>query len=263
MFIGDKDTSTEKKYGMIQSLKSISRDAAVSKNLAKFFTHYLNQIIEDNYKDQISVVYSGGDDLFLIGAWDRVIDCAFEINKKFKKYTLGALSLSAGISIHGPKFPLYRMAKDSGLAEKVAKKQPGKSSLCIYLDNGIFRDDNPSHVFSWDEWENEIIPLHNKLISFNLPTGYLHNLLVFFKDLLERKTSYFYKILYDTVRMEEANNELKESNKWKEFKQKFFQDLENKNNPKYYETALNWVLLLAREVEKEEGKYEHISANKT
>lgn len=265
--LGKVFSGRKENFGIQKELKSISRDASVSKNLARFFTHYLNQIIKDDYKDQISVVYSGGDDLFLVGAWDKVIECAFEIDEKFKEYTLGALTLSAGISIHGAKYPLYRMAKDSGQAEKVAKGNKGdkgdkkKDSLCIYFDDRISREGSPSHVFSWDEWrkvkklKDELM----KLVEIGLSTGYLYELLTHFKNVIQsaKTPSYhFPRILYNTIRMEEINSELKENEEWKSFKDKLFSDLESNVDCKYYETALNWVLLEAREKSQKGDKHE-------
>ena len=49
----------------------------------------------ENY--QITTIYSGGDDLFLIGAWDDIIEASVYINDKFKKFTLGKLTMSAGV----------------------------------------------------------------------------------------------------------------------------------------------------------------------
>lgn len=254
--LGNVFSGLKESFGIKQELKSISRDASISRNLSKFFTHYLNEIIQDKYENAISVVYAGGDDLFLVGAWDKVIDCAFEIDKKFKDYTLGALTLSAGISIHNPKYPLYRMAKDSGRAEKVAKKNKDKDSLCVYFDDGIFRESNPSHVFTWDEWRDEIKPLYKELASFNLSTGYLYELLMYFKDVINENQSYFYRILYNTVRMEESIPELKKNIEWEPFKSKLFLALKSNLDSKYYETALNWILLGERKLSKKGDEYE-------
>ena len=43
--------------------------------------HSLFSNVERN--PSLAVVYSGGDDLFLVGAWNQVIDVAFAINKLF------------------------------------------------------------------------------------------------------------------------------------------------------------------------------------
>jgi len=255
--LGKVFSSRKDNFGIKQDLKSISRDASVSKNLAKFFTHYLNQIIEDKYKDQISVVYSGGDDLLLVGAWGKVIDCAFKIEEKFKEYTLGTLTLSAGISIHGPKYPLYRMAKDSGLAEKIAKNQSGKNSLCIYFDDGILRENNPSHVFSWSEWKT-VKNITEELQCLNISHGFLYELLLYIREKIENKDKLpFYRILYSIARMEEDNNnELKNNDLWEEFKTKYINPINSKDRNdkflKYLETALNYHMLLYREVEREQ-----------
>jgi len=264
-------------FGFEAKYKSLSRDKALSRNLAKFFTHYLDDILKDKdseLKNFITVVYAGGDDLFLVGAWDKVIEAAFKINEKFREYTLGAVSLSAGISIHNPKFPLYRMAEAAGLAESVAKSackdtdgKALKNSLCIFFDDGIFRKDSPSHVFLWEDWKN--IQDEMKLLeSFKLSSAYLYQILKYVRELIRDKRSYrFPRLIYATARMEEENEDLRKNLEWDKFKKSLFEEcfesqkefLEKplKQNDvllilRKLETALNYLLLLRRESEKGE-----------
>lgn len=87
-------------------------------------------------------IYAGGDDLFISGVWNEVIDFAFEIYQSFRKYTgyNPSVTLSAGISFAGAKYPLYQSANESGEAEEKAKGN-GRDSL------GLFGE-----VFKWEEW---------------------------------------------------------------------------------------------------------------
>jgi CRISPR-associated protein Csm1 len=67
----------------------------------------------------VSIVYAGGDDLFIVGAWDEVAELSYDIQRCFEKYS--GLGISGGLTLHQPKYPLYQMAKLSGEAEKEAK----------------------------------------------------------------------------------------------------------------------------------------------
>jgi CRISPR-associated protein Csm1 len=87
-------------------------------------------------------IYAGGDDLFISGAWNEVVEFSFDIYQCFRAYTgyNSDITLSGGISIDDAKFPLYQAAKSSGDAEESAKAN-GRDSL------GLFTE-----VFKWDEW---------------------------------------------------------------------------------------------------------------
>ncbi len=108
---------------------SISRVATLSSNLEIFFNAWLNNIcktVTKKWEDSLSkddqkkglveslfyTVYSGGDDLFIIGPWDQIIELAWEIHKDFGKYTCQNpnISLSGGIIFVKPQFPIHRFA---------------------------------------------------------------------------------------------------------------------------------------------------------
>lgn len=77
---------------------SISRVNTLSCMLDLFFGGYLHHLIESKYQN-IYCVFSGGDDLFLIGPWNDMPALAIEINSKFHEYTgnNSCVTLSAAI----------------------------------------------------------------------------------------------------------------------------------------------------------------------
>ena len=109
---------------------TISRIATLSSNFEIFFGTWLNKICESltkewedslpedsKFKGLINslfyIVYSGGDDLFIIGPWNQIIELALEIYKDFRTYTCDNpnITLSGGIVFVKPHFPIQRFAQ--------------------------------------------------------------------------------------------------------------------------------------------------------
>jgi CRISPR-associated protein Csm1 len=108
----------------LKCTQSLAAYSTLSAQLDLFFSGYLNTIRDsDKYKDNVNILYSGGDDLFVIGKWDLVVDFAEEIRNKFKKFVCNRddISISGGISLVTPKFPIAKAAEMAGEEEKKAK----------------------------------------------------------------------------------------------------------------------------------------------
>ncbi|NEP39193.1 MAG: type III-A CRISPR-associated protein Cas10/Csm1, partial [Okeania sp. SIO2H7] len=138
---------------------SLAKLAGLSRQMSYFFKTYLNslaknrvenlpkklkdaKVLKEGEGDRLVFIYAGGDDLFVSGSWNEVVDFAFDVYQAFRAYTgyNPDITLSGGISIAGNKFPLYQSAEESGDAEKLAKGND-RDSL------GLFGE-----VFKWDEW---------------------------------------------------------------------------------------------------------------
>mgnify|MGYP003297782556 CR=1 FL=1 len=61
---------------------SLSRTAVLSKHLSIFFKYYINQLLEGL---EVAVVYAGGDDLFILGAWSDVLQAALKLQQELNK----------------------------------------------------------------------------------------------------------------------------------------------------------------------------------
>lgn len=139
--------------------QTLPRLAALSRQMSYFFKVYLNSLAENrlynlpkphekvkcltpNPRRNLLFIYAGGDDLFISGAWNEVVEFAFDVYQCFRAYTgkNPDITLSGGISLADAKFPLYQAADESGEAEEKAKGN-GRDSL------GLFGE-----VFKWDEW---------------------------------------------------------------------------------------------------------------
>jgi CRISPR-associated protein Csm1 len=109
-------------------LPSFSHYAEISYRLDLFFKYYINAAwnSQSSFKSRLNIIYSGGDDLFIIGKWNIVIHFAHMLRQKFNDYTAQSLTLSAGVAIVRPKFPVLKAALLAGEEEEHAKNHAFK-----------------------------------------------------------------------------------------------------------------------------------------
>jgi CRISPR-associated protein Csm1 len=81
---------------------------AMGKLIYQFFADYLIDLLKqyDCY-----LVYSGGDDLVVVGPWMYVYEVADTLYQQFKKATNGVLHFSAGLHVTNPQEPIYESIK--------------------------------------------------------------------------------------------------------------------------------------------------------
>ncbi len=208
--------------GLRDEERTLSRLTSISRLLSLFFGRYINSIAEgelgelqqfrlDESKNgesrEVVVVYSGGDDLFLTGAWSDLVETAFDIKRAFSRYTCynPDIGLSAGFVITAHDYPLYRIAKLAGEAEGKAKdnkdKFERKDSLALFMTSSVSQgtDDEAecSGVLKWTEWEELVEKLVSpfiKLGSFTngrfvseLPRSLIYRLMTLARISLKRK----------------------------------------------------------------------------
>jgi CRISPR-associated protein Csm1 len=117
-------------YLFAQGLKDVhltfAHYACLSRNLDIFFKGWLNTLRESlgSFLEGTYIVYSGGDDLFIVGRWDLLFTMADRIQQGFAKWCCKnpQIGLSGGITLVGPKFPISRAATLADDQEKKAKK---------------------------------------------------------------------------------------------------------------------------------------------
>ncbi|MEZ5040684.1 MAG: type III-A CRISPR-associated protein Cas10/Csm1 [Saprospiraceae bacterium] len=126
--------------GFDEKNKSFSAYATLSFLLDLFFSGYINSIWEgkEKFKSHVSILYSGGDDLFALGRWDVLLNFAAKVQKSFSAFTGRTdISLSGGMVIVDRKFPIYKAAALAGEAEDKAKayessKWGDKNAICFF-----------------------------------------------------------------------------------------------------------------------------------
>ncbi|MCU0445284.1 MAG: type III-A CRISPR-associated protein Cas10/Csm1 [Microscillaceae bacterium] len=144
-------------------LTSFAQYSVLSRSLDYFFKGYLNMIWENNpnFKEYTQIIYSGGDDLFIIGRWDYLIEFAEQIQKDFEKWTCGneKLGISGGMSVVPPKYPIAKAAKQSEEFEKASKNHQ-------FPDKEELKKTNPIKDPDWEKnsicFFDENMPLHWK-----------------------------------------------------------------------------------------------------
>ncbi|HXF61841.1 MAG TPA: type III-A CRISPR-associated protein Cas10/Csm1, partial [Caldilineaceae bacterium] len=107
-------------------LATLSRVASLSFAISLYFEGWVEQIAQQ-YEGRIYSIYSGGDDLFFVGAWDAVVEFARNVRADFTAYAAGhpGLHTSAGMALAAGKYPLAQAARDAGDAEDAAKAYQG------------------------------------------------------------------------------------------------------------------------------------------
>lgn len=176
-FVRKNDQENQYRY------MTLSRTTTLSRSLSIFFKYYLNNLLTEGEYDLLSekgkrnivVVYSGGDDLFLVGAWNEIICAAIDIRRNFAHYTNNTMTMSAGITIFEPTYPIARMAEETAHLEAQAKnyKFQGKTKNAISLLGMEMLDGQlkANHTYDWDTFENEVLGTKYKIISRILSGG--------------------------------------------------------------------------------------------
>ncbi len=172
------------------SSPSVSRIATLSSNLDLFFSAWLNQICEEVtqeweknlpqkdkgrgllQKSLFYIVYSGGDDLLIIGPWDQTIELAGKIYKDFRRYTSlnPNITLSGGILFVKPHFPIQRFAQLVG--EELEKSKQGRDRITLFDETTEWKEETQSfnELLNFAKW------LYCRVEKGKLPTGFVYYL---------------------------------------------------------------------------------------
>lgn len=207
--------------GFDERYTTLSRTATFSRQLSLFFKHHINWILDHgeygmdgkpSYRN-VTIVYSGGDDLFLVGSWNEVIEAAVDIRQQLDRYSLGALTISAGIGVYPSRYPLSVCADEvAELEEKsknyVSPENQSKNAVTLFgtdisyswkefLERGSNDNkvkENFDTTFSWNEFKEKVI--REKLTA----------LTEFFGKSEERGKAFMYRLLDLMRNMDEKIN---------------------------------------------------------
>lgn len=169
---------------------SIARSAAFSRQMSLFFKYHINGLL---WGLSVAIVYSGGDDVFLVGAWNDVLAAALCIRDNLTRYSCGALTISAGIGLFDDHFPIRAAAEKTAEMEDAAKCLPTKNAVSLF-------DAVPDYTYSWDVLREKVLGEKLACLTkfFELHTGdeekrgqaMLYNLLMLLRMTGEDRINY-------------------------------------------------------------------------
>lgn len=256
---------------------SLSRTATLSRQLSLFFKLHINQILSESaysidgaepHPRKATICYSGGDDLFIVGAWNEIIELAVDIRRNFERYTQGALTLSAGIGVYTASYPISAIADQVAQLEDCAKALPGKNAITIFPD-GEYHDVSAEKsndlsisdgTYSWPEFEQYVLGEKYQhiyqffQISEDRGKNFLYHLLELIRNRKERINFARYVYILSRLEPEErAAPEQKEA--YRKFSSKMYQWYQGENSDidcRHLKTAIHLYAYLTRD--KEESK---------
>jgi len=158
-----------------QNKASLARVASLSSALSLFFEGWVGELCKQfnqAYRTRLAqaaradrvdeieaiyAVYSGGDDLFIVGRWDVLPLLAQRISEDFKRFACHNpyIHISAGITLHSGKYPLYQAAEEAEEALKRAKDRPGKDSFSFL-----------GQAHPWSAWD-DLLQLRDEIIDLS------------------------------------------------------------------------------------------------
>lgn len=188
-------------------VSGLSRTATLSRHLSIFFKYFIGDILANGeyslngemrvHKRNAAIIYSGGDDVFIVGAWNEVIELAVDLRNKFKRYTQGTLSLSAGIGMYGASYPIAVIAGETGGMEDRSKHLPGKDAVTLLEDgesHEIIVDNETKSIsdgtYQWDCFKDKVVAEKYRTLA------------KFFDTTEKRGKNFLYKIL-ELIRQQE------------------------------------------------------------
>lgn len=240
--------------GLGQERRTFSRYSVLSRNLDYFFKGYLNRLWTNHYKDSAYIIYSGGDDLFIVGQWNAVFDYASDIQKEFTRWVCNnkALTISGGISLIGGSFPISKGAVFAADAEKKAKEYTRPDINTKHIPNALF-EKNAIALFDkplgWEKEFELVKEIKDEMISLieseKLPRGILQKLIKYAEQARQQdkkgeSTRWKWHLAYDFAR---ASKRIKDSDARQFYEKIKIATFENKWNGEYLIHFTNYSLL--------------------
>ena len=263
-----------------QRFVTVSRTAELSRQLTMFFKLHIKKILNNpeftmlgkkKDKRHAAIVYSGGDDLFIVGAWDDVIELAADIRRNFARYTQNALTISAGIGIYQSSYPISVMAQETANLEEKSKIFPGKNAVTLPSDGGEYElaDETGRNIkldegtYSWETLENHVIGEKLRCLDefFDLTNtderqnqrgkNFLYNLLALLRGRDEKINLARY--VYLLSRMEpDKDASAEEKERYREFADKMYKWNLNDEDTRQLKTAILLYVYLTRKREEKD-----------
>jgi CRISPR-associated protein Csm1 len=142
-----------------------------SKTIDNFFSLHIPRKMQENFKNTYTV-FAGGDDLFLLGSWNVILELARFIESEFKSFIKSKeITISFGIAMAKPSKPISYLANETEHLLETSKELDGKDAITLFGET--VKCDSYKEVF--DEFSNAFKAFENKEIN----TAFLYRLLEF------------------------------------------------------------------------------------
>jgi len=181
--IGDSaDQSEDEEQRRIarENRDTISRYTTISRLFDHFFKGRVNVLLKGK---KIFTIYTGGDDVFIVGVWVDLIKACKKLNDEFRAYVSynPNITLSCGVSIFKPKFPIGKAGLKAGeLLEKRSKEVMGKNSITVLGETVFWKEELPARVYrDLDNLLKVAEKLEELFENKRISSGFLYKLLEF------------------------------------------------------------------------------------
>ena len=265
---------------------TFSRYADLSRSLSMFFKAGVNKIVsgnsngiedirdtyhlwgEDNReKGHIHVIYSGGDDVFLVGPWDELLEVAVDIRKRLRDLTDGKLTISAGLGMFTHSFPITKMAEITGELETVAKDMPTKDSIALFGFDTSNLGQKPTchHVYQWDQLIDRVLDGKFKMLQSLLAVSRdgvvsdtsrmpfmrssMYRIMELLEEIVKENSDRIHKarLLYTLSRMEPEKAMEQQKEAYRKFVATMYDWIQTKESTREVLTAIHLLIYSLRE----------------
>lgn len=176
----------------LENMLTVSRYLTMSRMMDLFFSGWMYRILkeEESFKE-IYTVYSGGDDLVIVGPWEKTILFAKRLNEEFRRFTCNNdnITLSTGMAVVQPKYPISAAIEvaDQNLE---ASKLSGKDSITLF-DTTV----KWSELGGLIDFKDILNKGHHDFADI-LTTRFIHKLLTYHNMYLDFKNGDVSKIIF-------------------------------------------------------------------
>lgn len=222
---------------------NLMRTAALSRQLSLFFKSHINYIL-GHKNPNVTICYSGGDDLFIIGEWYDLLESSVDIRKAFEQYTDGTLTISGGVGVYDSNYPISRIAYETEVMEDRSKHYPGKDALTLFENN----------TYHWDEYEDKVVGEKLKVIKefFDVASSRGNSFLYKLLDLIRNQSEKinFARYVYLLSRLEPGNNDSQqEKDAYRVFSENMTKWIKTEEDRRQLITAIQLYVYMTRNKE--------------
>ena len=227
---------------------TISRFAAFSRMLETFFAGYIHKQLKNKFKE-VYTIFSGGDDFFIAGPWNKSIDFANSLRVDFSEYCAGNpdMKISTGIILAKHHEPLSFCAELAERTLETSKQQDGKDTITLF-----------GQPLSWNVLDRKVLQEANRLIEWLeakppiLSRGMAHNLRSYgdmsrkYEETRDTKFLKFVPLLNYDINRNLSKDEQKEAYYWTLNLRNKKKKRTEENNLPYLKTIMEYVLTYTR-----------------